>query len=118
MIAGCDMLRGSVLGLRTTRSSMAAVQLLSPRRTKSFHSTSTHFLEPRGRNLSLQSFIDSDNRDKPEVNIVEVSPRDGLQNEKAIVPSASEKLEFIKLLHRAGCRHIEAGSFVSPKWVP
>ncbi|WP_453960642.1 hydroxymethylglutaryl-CoA lyase [Amorphus suaedae] len=52
-----------------------------------------------------------------EVRIVEVGPRDGLQNEAGIVP-ATVKAELIDRLAAAGARTIEAGSFVSPKWVP
>lgn len=52
-----------------------------------------------------------------EVRIVEVGPRDGLQNEAEIVP-ATVKGELIDRLAAAGARTIEAGSFVSPKWVP
>ena len=52
-----------------------------------------------------------------QVKIVEVGPRDGLQNEVAIVPTAV-KIEFIDLLTGAGLPSIEATSFVSPKWVP
>jgi hydroxymethylglutaryl-CoA lyase len=51
------------------------------------------------------------------VKIVEVGPRDGLQNEKVHVPTAV-KLELIGKLVDAGVSVIEAGSFVSPKWVP
>lgn len=51
------------------------------------------------------------------VTIVEVGPRDGLQNEKTAVPT-SAKLEFIDRLGAAGLRVIEATSFVAPKWVP
>lgn len=51
------------------------------------------------------------------VRIVEVGPRDGLQNEKQSIPT-SIKLELIERLAAAGLRHIEATSFVSPKWVP
>ncbi|MFA7322566.1 MAG: hydroxymethylglutaryl-CoA lyase, partial [Dokdonella sp.] len=51
------------------------------------------------------------------VRIVEVGPRDGLQNEKAIIPAAT-KVELINRLSRTGLRTIEATSFVSPKWVP
>lgn len=51
------------------------------------------------------------------VRIVEVGPRDGLQNEAKIVPT-EKKVEFIKLLATAGLKDIEVGSFVSPKWVP
>jgi len=51
------------------------------------------------------------------VRIVEVGPRDGLQNEKVLVPT-SVKVEFISRLAGAGLTHVEATSFVSPKWVP
>ena len=51
------------------------------------------------------------------VRIVEVGPRDGLQNEPGIVP-LDAKVALIDALADAGLRMIEAGSFVSPKWVP
>src|SRR5437667_7252352 len=51
------------------------------------------------------------------VRIVEVGPRDGLQNESTTVPTAS-KAEFIKLLAATGLQDIEVASFVHPKWVP
>jgi len=51
------------------------------------------------------------------VKIVEVGPRDGLQNEKVTVPTDA-KVAFITALGDAGLRTIEAGAFVSPKWVP
>ncbi len=51
------------------------------------------------------------------VRMVEVGPRDGLQNEAVIVPTAI-KVELIERLADAGLKAIEAGSFVSPKWVP
>lgn len=49
--------------------------------------------------------------------IVEVGPRDGLQNEAGVV-SIAAKVGLIEALARAGVRHIECGSFVSAKWVP
>jgi hydroxymethylglutaryl-CoA lyase len=52
-----------------------------------------------------------------QVTLVEVGPRDGLQNESQPV-SAQQKVELIRLLQAAGLREIEATSFVSPKWVP
>ncbi|KAI1139984.1 hydroxymethylglutaryl-CoA lyase [Hypoxylon sp. FL0543] len=55
----------------------------------------------------------SDNR----VRIVEVGPRDGLQNEKKSIPLAT-KIELVERLAKTGVSFIEAGSFVSPKWVP
>ena len=51
------------------------------------------------------------------IRIVEVSARDGLQNEKTLVPAAT-KIELIDRLTATGLRTIEATSFVSPKWVP
>ncbi|MEY2897921.1 MAG: hypothetical protein RL669_2190 [Pseudomonadota bacterium] len=51
------------------------------------------------------------------VSLVEVGPRDGLQNEKQIIPAAT-KIELVERLAEAGFREIEVTSFVSPKWVP
>lgn len=52
-----------------------------------------------------------------KVSIIEVSPRDGLQNEKQTVPT-DVKFELIEGLIDAGIKKLEATSFVSPKWVP
>jgi len=52
-----------------------------------------------------------------QVKIVEVGPRDGLQNESVTVP-AEVKLQLVDRLADAGLRVIESGAFVSPKWVP
>lgn len=52
-----------------------------------------------------------------KVKIVEVGPRDGLQNEQEAVPAAV-KIGLVNRLARAGFPNIEAASFVSPKWVP
>ena len=52
-----------------------------------------------------------------KVRIVEVGPRDGLQNEKQTIPTAV-KIELIDRLSEAGLQTIEVGAFVSPKWVP
>ncbi len=51
------------------------------------------------------------------INLVEVGPRDGLQNEKQAIDVA-DKIELIERLARAGMKTIEGGAFVSPKWVP
>jgi hydroxymethylglutaryl-CoA lyase len=53
----------------------------------------------------------------PSVEIFEVGPRDGLQNEKRDIPVA-DKIALVDTLSRAGFRRIECASFVSPKWVP
>lgn len=52
-----------------------------------------------------------------EVQVVEVGPRDGLQNEKTNL-SVNDKIELIDALSKTGLKRIEAGSFVSPRWVP
>lgn len=51
------------------------------------------------------------------VKLVEVGPRDGLQNEAVLVPTEI-KIALVERLADCGLRHIEAASFVSPKWVP
>src|ERR1700691_21451 len=51
------------------------------------------------------------------VRVVEVGPRDGLQNETVPVSTPS-KLRFVQALARSGLKDIEVTSFVSPKWVP
>jgi hydroxymethylglutaryl-CoA lyase len=51
------------------------------------------------------------------VTVVEVGPRDGLQNEQALV-STADKIEFVNLLSAAHLAVIEVSAFVSPKWVP
>ncbi|HET9760962.1 MAG TPA: hydroxymethylglutaryl-CoA lyase, partial [Nocardioidaceae bacterium] len=51
------------------------------------------------------------------VTIYEVGPRDGLQNEQALVPTAT-KAEFVRRLAGAGLPVVESTSFVHPKWVP
>jgi hydroxymethylglutaryl-CoA lyase len=58
-----------------------------------------------------------DSVDLGAVKIVEVGPRDGLQNESGVV-STADKIEFINRLTEAGHKHIEITSFVSPRWVP
>ena len=53
----------------------------------------------------------------PHVTLVDVGPRDGLQNESQPVPAAA-KIELVHRLQAAGLRQIEVTSYVSPKWVP
>ncbi len=52
-----------------------------------------------------------------KITLCDVGPRDGLQNEKQIVP-ATVKIELIHRLQEAGIRRLEATSFVSPRWIP
>jgi hydroxymethylglutaryl-CoA lyase len=51
------------------------------------------------------------------VRITDVSPRDGLQNEAGIIPTA-DKIRLVELLSRTGIDEVEVSSFVSPKWIP
>ncbi|KAL7753491.1 hypothetical protein RI367_001266 [Sorochytrium milnesiophthora] len=71
------------------------------------------------RSLSMRSLGRSLSALSPSntVKIVEVGPRDGLQNEPKII-SSDVKVALIQRLANAGLRHIEATAFVSPKWVP
>ena len=57
------------------------------------------------------------NKNIRPIKIVEVAPRDGLQNEKQLI-SAATKIELVNRLSNAGIVNVEAASFVSPKWVP
>ncbi len=68
------------------------------------------------RNINSQSSFKFNAIPRPKfVKIIEVGPRDGLQNEKTIVP-ADMKVEFINRLSKTGLKVIEVTSFVSAKW--
>ena len=69
------------------------------------------------RCLSSLSSIKNGLQNGKFVHIVEVGPRDGLQNEKTNVPTAV-KLKLIDKLAESGLNRIEVTSFVSPKWIP
>lgn len=69
------------------------------------------------RQLSKRTFASSSRALADHVRIVEVGPRDGLQNEKSSI-SPETKVELIRRLVATGLETIEAGSFVHPKWVP
>lgn len=67
---------------------------------------------------SLRSLFSTVPRQRAgEVRIVEVGPRDGLQNEKKSI-SLETKIELLERLAKTGVQNIEGGSFVAPKWVP
>ncbi|GAA6034450.1 hypothetical protein JCM8097_002731 [Rhodosporidiobolus ruineniae] len=69
------------------------------------------------RSFSLPTSSSCSSTRKHRIKLVEVGPRDGLQNEKALLWTEL-KVELIERLVKAGMRDVEAGSFVSPKWVP
>jgi len=69
------------------------------------------------RQLCRRSFSSTSSRPVDRVRIIEVGPRDGLQNEKQSI-SVDTKIELVRRLARTGLTTIEAGSFVAPKWVP
>jgi len=68
-------------------------------------------------NSSINQLSELNQNLPTEVKIVEVGPRDGLQNEKMLI-SAKDKVDLINQLSNAGVSYIESGSFVSAKWVP
>ena len=70
-----------------------------------------------GCRYARRGFSTSSRRRAGEVRIVEVGPRDGLQNESTTIPLET-KIKLIRRLAQTGVRNIEAGSFVAPKWVP
>lgn len=75
----------------------------------------SRLLRPAGRrsfSVSPRTSVANDH-----VRIVEVGPRDGLQNEKTSIP-VETKIELVRRLAGSGIQTIEAGSFVHPKWVP
>jgi hydroxymethylglutaryl-CoA lyase len=83
--------------------------------TSLFRNRLAHHLRPAGRrsfSISPRSAVANDH-----VRIVEVGPRDGLQNEKTSIP-VETKIELVRRLAATGIETIEAGSFVHPKWVP
>lgn len=73
---------------------------------------STFRAAPPARLFATEARLTSDH-----VRIVEVGPRDGLQNEKKSIPLET-KLQLIEKLAKTGVTTIEAGSFVPAKWVP
>jgi hypothetical protein len=87
----------------------------------SVSSTASRWWRPtplRAPPLSRKTLHTAPASPKQIVNLVEVGPRDGLQNEKGGIVPVDVKVELINRLVRAGAMNVEAGSFVSPKWVP
>lgn len=84
------------------------------------HGNAIRFRHLRGLATAVDPHLNRSNelhtRDS-RVKIVEVGPRDGLQNEKKTIPLTT-KIELIERLAKSGLTDIEAGSFVAPKWVP
>ena len=72
---------------------------------------------PVVRRQLYRSFSTTNRNAADHVRIVEVGPRDGLQNEKSTIP-LDTKLELIRRLAQTGVQTMEAGSFVPAKWVP
>jgi hydroxymethylglutaryl-CoA lyase len=69
------------------------------------------------RALSRRCFSATSRSSADHVRIVEVGPRDGLQNEKSSI-SPETKIDLVRRLAATGIKTIEAGSFVHPKWTP
>ncbi|CAK8565332.1 unnamed protein product [Lathyrus sativus] len=109
-----DMSRGDSFSQKTTilgRNSKFGIV------NNSFYTSDYQYSQIRN-NKDMQDMAYKFMKGMPEfVKIVEVGPRDGLQNEKNIVPTAV-KIELIHRLASTGLSVVEATSFVSPKWVP
>ncbi|CAN1250341.1 Hydroxymethylglutaryl-CoA lyase, mitochondrial [Linum perenne] len=87
----------------------------SIRHTRNF---SNHQSDTQNSDKAIRGTSNKFLKDIPKfVKIVEVGPRDGLQNEKSVVPT-DVKIELIRRLVSSGLPVVEATSFVSPKWVP
>ncbi|XP_042420725.1 hydroxymethylglutaryl-CoA lyase, mitochondrial-like isoform X1 [Zingiber officinale] len=110
-----DILHGDLLSgkiLHTNRNPMILNILCDSRRLQNYQNISY------SSELELKGKTDKILKGMPRfVKIVEVGPRDGLQNEKLIIPTPV-KVELIQKLVSSGLSVIEATSFVSPKWVP
>jgi hydroxymethylglutaryl-CoA lyase len=66
--------------------------------------------------MRLRCYSTSQVKNRTKIKIIEVGPRDGLQNEKLIL-TTQLKINLIDKLCKVGLKNIESGSFVSPKWV-
>lgn len=85
--------------------------------TRSFVCRACRTTQARGLATAASSAQGSAPRSGNRVKVVEVGPRDGLQNEKTSIPLET-KIELIERLAGTGLSSIESGAFVSPKWVP
>ncbi|AES69931.1 putative hydroxymethylglutaryl-CoA lyase [Medicago truncatula] len=110
-----DMSRGDSFSPRTMTTGRNTLK--SGIVDNSFYTSDYQYSQKRN-NKDMQDMAYKFMKGMPEfVKIVEVGPRDGLQNEKNIVPT-DVKIELIHRLASTGLSVIEATSFVSPKWVP
>lgn len=104
-------------------ASLRPITRLAPRRTHPYcavhlrrhFATASDIRNPTAEAAATQH--QQQQRSDNKVKIVEVGPRDGLQNEKKSIPLAT-KIELVERLAKTGVSFIEAGSFVSPRWVP
>eukprot|EP00163_Fabomonas_tropica_P018530 TRINITY_DN32878_c0_g1_i1.p1 TRINITY_DN32878_c0_g1~~TRINITY_DN32878_c0_g1_i1.p1 ORF type:complete len:130 (+),score=2.49 TRINITY_DN32878_c0_g1_i1:136-525(+) len=101
----------------STRSVVGAVNRLSSGINSHSHSAVSTTLTHSAKSFVPRAGISIFRKVPDKVRIVEVSPRDGLQNEARIVPTEA-KIKFIDMLSKTGLESIECTSFVSPKWVP
>ncbi|KAK1293816.1 hypothetical protein QJS10_CPA16g01182 [Acorus calamus] len=110
-----DMFRGDPTSRRNSRlgrSQRVFESAYDPKYSQERHYSSSC------NGKDLRDFANKFLRSMPSfVKIVEVGPRDGLQNEKGVVPT-DIKIELIRKLADSGLPVVEATSFVSPKWVP
>ena len=115
--ASCARFAGvtsSVVQIASGSTRNRTMMMAGCHRIRTYHASGGTCSEQAHRNLYCSK---SKSPKKRFVKIVEVGPRDGLQNERKIV-TTDNKLRFIQMLAEAGCPTVEAAAFVSPKWVP
>ena len=100
-------------------SHSSALTILAPRAHNTYRAAQRSRVHHRPRTQSSTTSNGYSTASPPQdyARIVEVGPRDGLQNEKTTIPLAT-KLELIRRLAETGVTDMEAGSFVRGEWVP
>ena len=109
------MIRNKVVAVAKSKLTATPSMVPSSYNMRSISSSSIRL------STSTSSSSSSSSSPHPDIQIVEVSPRDGLQNETLAasgILTTDDKVELIQRLANSGVTNIEMGSFVSPKWVP
>ncbi|XP_057547619.1 uncharacterized protein LOC130826099 [Amaranthus tricolor] len=118
----CNVARMDILRRYEATDMSSLFNFLYEKQKIAVNRKDTHVLQSRRYNSQWNGKLHHCNNELLKripkyVKIVEVGPRDGLQNEKMVVPT-EVKIQLIKMLASSGLPVVEATSFVSPKWVP